>query len=329
MACAIRRAFHTGTRPVVVAAQSWGGGSAARGRRPGSRGRRRWTCPAPTRGRRCRTRRPGVHRAPAMASSPSDPSAVAASWSMDSAGCDHRPLDGELELADLGLVRTIWWWAWRAASTWSGESGDSPVSEWCWLLAHGSSQALATDSEVLRTLCLPGMWTLSRNSSEEFSGCLRVVVSRLGAGAPRTSTTGVRGRKAGRRPSTPCPAVPVLSACRRPTRADPQAAVIALPTLRGFRGSALARLAPQPPGRRPAPAPQPPGRPAEPRLALDPRRAVPVLSACRRPTRATRRPRHRPAKLPGVSDRRVARLLNHRARRPPSHPQPPGRRMGP
>jgi len=62
-----------------------------------------------------------------------------------------------------------------------------------------------------------------------------VVVSRLGPGGPRTSTTGVPGgREAGRR-RRPAPAVPVLSACRWPNRADPEAVVTALPGLRGFR----------------------------------------------------------------------------------------------
>ena len=61
-----------------------------------------------------------------------------------------------------------------------------------------------------------------------------VVVSRLRPGGLRTSTTGSAARRPGGRVD-PSPAVPALSACRRPTRADLQEALIALPTLRRFR----------------------------------------------------------------------------------------------
>ena len=139
------------------------------------------------------------------------------------------------------------------------------------------------------------MWTLPENSSRRFRGRWWVV-SRLGAGAPRTSTTGVGGRVAGRRRRPEARRTRRSQPCRRPSPADPQAAV----RLRRFRGSALARLAPQPPGTAAG------SREAASIRTRRTRRSQP----CRRPTRADPQAAVR---LPGVSRHGAARL-----------PQPPG-----
>ncbi len=121
------------------------------------------------------------------------------------------------------------------------------------------------------------------------------------ARAWRPSHLNHRDPQPDRRPQPPL-AVPAYQACRRPTRADPKVTLIALRSLRGFRGSGLAALAPQSPVSRQRPQ----ARARRTRVA-----------ACRRMTRAD--PRAvliALGSLPGFRGSGLAALT----------PQPPGTR---
>ena len=98
----------------------------------------------------------------------------------------------------------------------------------CGHRGHGSTQALTTDSQRPRSRLSTGVQVTNRSRSS----CRWKVVSRLGPGGPRTSTT---GREAGGGPQPP-PAVPGVAACRRPTRTDPKAALIAPSSLGSAAG---------------------------------------------------------------------------------------------
>ena len=125
----------------------------------------------------------------------------------------------------------IWWWAWSAASTWSGESGDSPVSEWCWLVVMGQAKHWPPTLRCSEPCVCPGCghfreivrksfrvvfgWWFRGSAAERRLARLETPAAEwVGGCGGLDEALAARPPEAGRR-RRPEPAVPVLSACRR------------------------------------------------------------------------------------------------------------------
>ena len=123
----------------------------------------------------------------------------------------------------------------------------------CGHRGHGSTQALTTDSQRPRSRLSTGFQVTNRSRS---AALVHTPVGVCGGGfearawrPSHLNHRGSGGRKAGGGPQPP--ARRTRPCClRRPTRTDPQVALIAPSSCGWFRGSGLAALAPQPPGLR-------------------------------------------------------------------------------
>ncbi len=153
------------------------------------------------------------------------PSTIAA-WMIDSTGCmtAHSTASWSFLISRSVISE---WTSRTASSTPDVVSGESER----WVAGHGSTQALTTDSQTPKTLCLTGMWTLSRSSSRSSSP-----VRLRGLDDARwRSLLDHRERPEGREAtSTRSPPYPV-NAYRRASPDGPQPAHVALRWLRGFR----------------------------------------------------------------------------------------------